>query len=248
MTQQNDPVLITGATSGIGLELLRLYHSLGYRVIAHGRSENRLSDLCDQYPGVSSLKADLANAEAVDVMMEQVMADFPNVSLVINNAAIQNDGRITDADFDPASAHQEIAINLLAPVRICHAVISHQIAKRSGRVRIVNVSSGLAFFPKTSSALYCASKAALHSLSQSMRYQLAAAGADVSISEVFLPVVDTPMTRGRNVQKMSAEQVALAIHDGIEACQDEIYVGKARWIPLISRISPVLMKSILRNG
>lgn len=248
MIQQNNPVLITGATSGIGLELLHLYHALGHLVIAHGRSETRLSKLCDQFSGVHSIKADLGDADAVDAMMAQVMADFPDLSLVINNAAIQNDGRMTDAEFSASSAKKEIAINFLAPVLICRAVITHQIAKRRGRVRIVNVSSGLAFFPKTSSAFYCASKAALHSFSQSLRYQLASADAAVAISEVFLPVVDTPMTSARNVRKMSAKQAAMAIHDGIEAGQDEIYVGKARWIPLISRISPALMKSILRNG
>ncbi|WP_430473281.1 SDR family oxidoreductase [Thalassospira lucentensis] len=255
MNKQTGIVLITGATSGIGLELLRIYHAQGVEIVAHGRSEQKLAILQDRYPGLHIVKADLSDPDAVDAMMRDVLNVYPDIRLILNNAAIQERGILTEDGFDPDVAQREIAINLLAPIRICHAFVtkyanSNRSKSRSEPVelRIVNISSGLAFFPKTSGAIYCASKAALHSLSQSLRYQLAAAGIPIAVSEVFLPVVDTPMTKGRKMRKISARKAALAIHHGIDTGLDEIYVGKARLIPIISRLSPSLMKSILRNG
>ncbi|MEQ8392119.1 MAG: SDR family NAD(P)-dependent oxidoreductase [Thalassospira sp.] len=255
MTKQTGIVLITGATSGIGLELLRIYHAQGVEIVAHGRSEQKLAILQDQYPDLHIVKADLSDPDAINAMMRDVLNAYPDIRLIFNNAAIQERGVLTDDGFDPDVAQREIAINLFAPIGICHAFIAKYANSNRPRplsdpmaLRIVNISSGLAFFPKTSGAIYCASKAALHSLSQSLRYQLAAAGIPIAISEVFLPVVDTPMTEGRKMRKISARKAALAIHDGIDAGLDEIYVGKARWIPIITRLSPSLMKSILRNG
>mgnify|MGYP000100226115 CR=1 FL=1 len=256
MTNRASSVLITGATSGIGRELLGLCYDQGFQVIAHGRSELKLSTLVDQFPGVQTVLCDLADLGAVEQMMDGVLATHPAISLVINNAAVQMPGMITQSACDPCDADREMAINFLAPLCICHAVMS-RLAKQHGmlaggtakdRIRIVNVSSGLAFFPKTGSAVYCASKAALHSLSQSLRYQISEAGLPIAISEVFLPVVDTPMTKGRNMRKISALQAASEIWDGITENRDEIFVGKARWIPVLNRVSPALMKSILRRG
>ncbi|MBO6577781.1 MAG: SDR family NAD(P)-dependent oxidoreductase [Thalassospira sp.] len=256
MNRESGTVLITGATSGIGRELLGIYHAQGFNVIAHGRSEVKLHDLKDHYPGVQTVCADLAHPASVDAMMADILRDVPRLDLVINNAAVQERGVLTDVEFSASLADREIAINLQAPIRICHAVIKGWTeqghtgtSQRTGVwSRIVNVSSGLAFFPKTGSAIYCASKAALHSFSQSLRYQLVAADLPIAISEVFLPVVDTPMTASRDIAKIPAQQAALAIHDGILAGQDEIYVGKARLIPVVTRLSPSLMKSILRKG
>lgn len=256
MNTQSGTVFITGATSGIGRELLAIFHAQGWNVIAHGRSDVKLHDLKSQYPGIRTVQADLAHPAFVDTMMADILGDTPRIDLVINNAAVQEKGVLTDADFDASLADREIAINLLAPIRICHAVIQHWTeqgtvskAEQAGTwSRIVNVSSGLAFYPKTGSAIYCASKAALHSFSQSLRYQLLAADIPIAISEVFLPVVNTPMTAGRDITKIPARQAALAIHDGIVEGRDEIYVGKARLIPVVMRLSPSLMKSILRKG
>lgn len=256
MNTQSGTVFITGATSGIGRELLAIFHAQGWNVIAHGRSEVKLHDLKARYSGIRTVQADLAHPAFVDAMMADILRDTPNLDLVINNAAVQEKGVLTDVAFDASLADREIAINLLAPIRICHAVVQHwnergatSTAEKVGAwSRIINVSSGLAFYPKTGSAIYCASKAALHSFSQSLRYQLVAADIPIAISEVFLPVVDTPMTAGRDITKIPARQAALAIHDGIFGEQDEIYVGKARLIPVVMRLSPSLMKSILRKG
>ena len=256
MNRQSRTVLITRATSGIGRELLGIYHAMGFDVIAHGRSETMLEDLKAQFPRIRTMQADLAHPASVDAMMTEIFRDLPCLDLVINNAAVQEKGVLTDVAFSAALADREIVINLLAPIRICHAVIQAQTEQgnadrpRCGKVwsRIVNVSSGLAFFPKTGNAIYCASKAALHSFSQSLRYQLVAQDLPIAVSEVFLPVVDTPMTAGRKINKISVQQAALAIYDGILAGQDEIYVGKARLIPIVTRLSPSLMKSVLRKG
>jgi uncharacterized oxidoreductase len=136
-------------------------------------------------------------------------------------------------------------VNFLAPVWLSYLALG-VFQANARRSAIVNVSSGLAFYPKTSSAVYCATKAALHSLSQSLRYQLE--GTNTRVVEAFLPVVDTPMTAGRGEEKISAAQAALEIVAGITRGHNEIFVGRTRWLPVLTRISPAIPRTILKHG
>ena len=110
---------------------------------------------------------------------------------------------------------------------------------------IVNISSGLAFFPKQTTSLYCAAKAGLHSLSQSVRYQCE--GSKTQISEAILPLVATPMTERRGTGKMEPDRVARAILAGVKAGRSEILVGKAWLLPVLQRLAPSLGRSLLRG-
>ena len=118
--------------------------------------------------------------------------------------------------------------------------------RRQQTAAIVNVSSGLAIYPKTGSAVYSATKAALHSFTQSLRYQLEDTG--VHVFEAIVPMVDTPMTAGRGSGKISAQECAKQMIAGIHANRDEIYIGKARLLPLLSRLAPGTAKRILKNA
>ena len=186
------------------------------------------------------MTATLSNSNAVTASIAQIAHEHPDIGVVINNAALQYDMPLTAEDFDPARIIDEVSINLIAP-----ALITQHLIKHARLQAVVNISSGLAFFPKQNSALYCATKAALHNFSISLRYQLAAQ--DILVSEAILPLVDTPMTSCRGSGKLTADAAARAILDGVRKGRAEIYIGKAKLIPFFMRLAPSLGRKILRG-
>lgn len=245
MLSEARTILVTGGTSGIGLELVRLLHGMGHRLVVVARSPQRLAQLRLRLPGVDTYACDLAVPGEIERLWTQVAAHHPGLSIVINNAAVQSTARFTDPDFVDGSIAHETAVNFIAPARLARLAIA--LFQADGRSSaIVNVSSGLALFPKSDAAVYCATKAALHSLSQGLRYQLE--GRSTTVVEAILPMVDTPMTAGRGTGKIDAAQAAAEIVAGIAAGKAEVYVGKARWLPWLARIAPAIPRAILRRG
>ena len=145
---------------------------------------------------------------------------------------------------DAAVLTIEFKVNLLAPALLVRALAPGIIARGGGA--IVNVSSGLAFFPKERAGLYAAAKAGVHSFTQSLRYQMEGQG--VAVIEVILPLVDTPMTAGRGKGKISAEAAATAILQGLARGKPVICVGAARALPLIQALAPWLGRRMLRGS
>lgn len=238
-------ILITGGTSGVGYQLVRKLHASGHHLIVVARTAENLKATSPELSGISAYDCDLADGAALGSTLDAIAAAHPDISIVINNAAIQYTTRLTAADFDPGMIVREVTTNLIAPAQICHRLIPGLIGK-GNKCAIVNISSGLAFYPKTDSALYCATKAALHSFSQSLRYQLEASNIDVI--EVILPLVDTPMTEGRGRGKLSAGRAADQIIAGLERGRSEIYVGKAKLIPLLLRVAPWVLRRSLKGS
>lgn len=111
---------------------------------------------------------------------------------------------------------------------------------------ILNVNSGLALVPKTSSAIYCASKGALNIFSQSLRYQLK--NTQVRVLQAFLPLVDTPMTKGRGKSKMTVEKVSTEIIKGIENTILDHDIGKVKLLRLLNRLLPSLAQKIMQGS
>lgn len=238
-------ILLTGGTSGIGLALLHQLHRQGHRVIVLARNIVKLKELHHEIKNLDIYAYDFRNTQQLKICVEKILSEHPDISILINNAAIQLTPRFTDPDFDFDGIELEVNINFLAPAHLSYLMLRSFIV--SGKsCAIVNISSGLAFYPKASSAVYCATKAAIHSLSQGLRYQLS--GQPIRILEVILPLVDTPMTAGRGRGKLSVGYVAEKIIHGMNSGKEEIYIGKARWLPLLARISPRLTKNILRTG
>jgi len=244
MELQNRTILITGATSGIGRALTLKLVGRGNSVIAVGRTEETLAELAG-IAGVIPLRCNLeAKGEILALAREIEERDLP-VSTLINCAAVQYTPTFLDSEFSFNGIETEITTNLTAVAWLTSLLLPRLMARHNGAA-IVNMTSGLAIYPKTSSALYCATKAAVHSLSQALRYQLART--PVQVTEILLPLVDTPMTRGRGTGKISPERAAEETIRAVERGRDESYVGKARLIPLQNRISPALTKRILRAG
>lgn len=235
-------ILLTGGTSGIGSQLVKKLLAQGHKLIILAR---RASTLDDAGGRLIPYDCDLSDDAQLAATLDTVIAEHPDISVVINNAALQYPVALTAPDFDPTQMRAEVMINLLAPANIVHRLLP-VLQKQARRCAIINMSSGLAFYPKTQTALYCATKAAIHSLSQSLRYQLA--GSNIDVIEVILPLVDTPMTEGRGRGKISAERAADAVLRGIDQTVLELYVGKANLLRYINRIAPSIGRKALKGS
>jgi len=203
-------IVLTGGSSGIGAVLRDRLLAEGHSLIILARRASELAP----HPRLTPMVCDLADSAAVRAAVQHIGQDHRDTAMLINNAALQYAYLLTHEDFDPAMMEREAAINLLAPALLAHGLFP-VLRLHGGASAIVNISSGLAFFPKQTSALYCATKAGLHSFSQSLRWQIEGDGIDVI--EAILPLVDTPMTHGRGTGKLSPDFAALAIIAGIKA-------------------------------
>jgi len=189
---QSNTIFITGGGSGIGKGLAESLHRLGNRVIIAGRNEAALKSVCAANRGMSYAVLDITDAAAIRSVAQRVVADFPGLNCVINNAGIQRvHDFCADGGPDDRAIEEEIQTNLLGVVRLCSAFIPH--LRTRPQATLVNVSSGLAFVPMSIIPIYCATKAAVHSFTVSLRHQLK--GSSVQVIELVPPYVATNLNR-----------------------------------------------------
>jgi len=216
-------------------------HAMNNQIIIISRTQNNWEKLKNLQPAIRCIQCDLSKKDDVLQLIKAFDSENTQIDMYINNAALQFTPKLTDPDFEFDTIEQETTTNFTAVVWLSSLLLPQLL--RQKEALIVNISSGLAFAPKSSSAVYCATKAALHSISQSLRYQLT--NTPIQVVEVILPMVDTPMTQGRNGKKISAKFAAEQIIKGITRGDEEIYVGKARFLPMMMRICPGLVKRML---
>jgi uncharacterized oxidoreductase len=185
MKLSNKTILITGGTSGIGLELAKQLLQRDNTVIVTGREQGKLDAARRSLPGVHTFQSDISDPRAIAALHDSVLAQFPALDTLINNAGIMRNLKL-DHDRDLIDVTREIEINLSGPVRMIQQFLPH-LKTRQGSL-IVNVSSGLAFIPFPASPIYCATKAALHSYTQSMRVQLEGSGWGIRSKMNAIPV------------------------------------------------------------
>lgn len=232
-------ILITGGTSGIGLELARQLLARNNTVLITGRDQEKLDDAKRALPGVHSFQSDISDPAAIVALHANVLAQFPAFDTLINNAGIMRNLNLNQ-DRDLFDVTREIDINLSGPVRMIQQFLPH--LKTRPNALIVNVSSGLAFVPMSPSPVYSATKAAMHSFSQSLRAQLADTG--VTVVELAPPGVETPLFRKefeaetKGQKAMPVSELAEKAIAGIEAGKLEIRPGQSNVLKLLSRIAP----------
>ncbi len=238
---------VTGGTSGIGRELAKLLSEKGAEVAVCGQSRERLDALALERPAIRIFRADLGRIDELPSLVRQLLQEFGAPSVLVNNAGIQfNEGWRQLGEADRVRAvEREIAVNLTSPLALT-ALLMDSLVQHPDSV-VVNVTSVLAWKPKRSAPVYCATKAALRSFTEGMRYQLAEA-TGIRMVEVVPPLVETAMTAGRGVGKISAREAAVQIVRGLERDLDHIYVGKAKILASLYRLSPGLVARILRSG
>lgn len=226
--------LVKGASSGIGRELARQLADAGVRVVALARDEQRLAEVASHNSLIVPLIADLGDPLGLSALAARVMELGPELDCVIHNAGVQYNLRFDDASYDARQIRREVDVNLVAPMVLTQSLLAY--LRLSGRAWVVNVSSGLAFAPERSAAVYSATKAGLHLFTQALRRQCAGGdGSKVTIVEVVLPLVDTPMTAGRGRGKLSAAVAARELLNGLAAGRQDIFIGKARALPWLQR-------------
>lgn len=186
MNLSNNTILITGGSGGIGLALAERLHAAGNTILICGRDEARLREAADRLPGLRIFVCDVAQAADRERLFEWATTECPQVNVLLNNAGIQRSVRLSEAE-DWSRRASEIAINLEAPLHLSSLFIPH--LQRQLQAAILNVSSGLAFVPLASVPIYCATKAAIHSFTLSLRHQLASTS--IEVIEVIPPAVQT---------------------------------------------------------
>ncbi len=189
MKMTNNTILITGGSSGIGQGLAEAFHKLGNKVIVTGRRKEALQAVIAAHPGMSAEILDVTNAEAIHRFAEKIVSDYPDLNVLINNAGITAFEKLKAAKENIGSAEAIVSTNILAPIRLTAALLPHLLSQP--KATIVNVGSGLAHVPLAAFPTYSASKAAIHSYTQSLRYQLE--GSSVEVLELIPPAVNTSL-------------------------------------------------------
>ena len=241
---ENKTTVITGGTSGIGYQMVRLlnFHN---DVIVVARPSSRLDALKKEFPNIKTFAADLSKPEEYKVLSNNIMQAHPRIDVLINNAAIQYTPSVLDESFLYDSIEQEINLNFTSVCALSYLLLPALLNEEREAV-IININSGLALAPKASSAIYCATKGAINIFSQSIGYQLE--NTNVRVMQAFLPLVDTPMTKGRGDGKISPRRVAMDIVGGIEKGAIILDIGKVKKLRLLLRFMPRLAHRIMRES
>ncbi len=190
MQMYANTIFITGATSGIGKGLAEAFYNLGNQVIISGRREDRLQDICAANPGMRHFVLDVRDLGAIRTVARKVVTEFPSLNCVFNNAGVQRRLELAPGtSLDEDGLRDEINTNVLGLIGVAAEFIPH-LTQQSNAV-LLNVSSGLAFVPLARFPVYCATKAAVHSFTISLRNQLRASA--VKVIELIPPYVATEL-------------------------------------------------------
>lgn len=185
-------ILVTGGGSGIGRALAEQFHARGNAVIVAGRRRAALDEVATANPGIDTLVLDVADATAITGAAAELARTHPKLDVVVHNAGIMRAEDMTAEPYDIADAEATIATNLLGPIRLTTALLPQ--LRRQPEATIITVSSGLAFVPRAATPTYSATKAAIHSWSQSLREQFRDTA--VEVIEIAPPGVATDLMPG----------------------------------------------------
>ncbi len=244
MKTNDNTILITGGTAGIGLALVSQFYALNNRIIVTSSNVENLEKLKLNFPNITTIVCDLGDFLAVKLLINRCLYEYSDINILINNAGIQyNYDWLSEKEGYDKIAN-EIAINLTSPMQLAYGLLPILIQKREAA--IVNVSSGLAFAPKKSAPIYCGTKAALHNATKAIRYQLE--GTSVKVFEIIPPLVDTAMTAGRGKGKISPEQLVDEFMPNFKNDKFESSIGKTKLLRFVQRILPKVADNILKNG
>lgn len=228
MNLSQQTVLITGGTSGIGLEMAKRLVDLENTVIICGRRMERLEHIKAQYPKIVVKQCDVADAAQREELFTWATNNFPQLNILVNNAGVQLLTDLTQP-VDLSRIQSEIDINVIAPLHLSSLFAAH--LSNQAEAAIINVTSGLAFAPLAFMPVYCATKAAMHSATLSLRHQLR--NTSVKVFELIPPAVDTELGHDRREDKtqshggMPVEEFVAAALEGLRNDEYETAVGQA---------------------
>lgn len=239
MDLKKSTVLVTGGTSGIGLELVRQLTGLGATIIVTGRKEEALKETQARFPKIHIFRSDVSNPQDIKRLYEAVTRQFPDLNIVVNNAGEMRLLDVQDASKDLENITREIDINLKGAIRMVHQFLPHLLQKPSAA--IVNVSSAIAFMPYSTAPVYSASKAGVHAYSQAIRLQLGKTS--VKVFELVPPGVNTNLQNDWVLppnpgQMMDVDKLVNVAIRGLQNDTLEIKPFLVKLIKFLSRLMP----------
>lgn len=240
MKTSGNTILITGGGTGIGLSLVEAFVAAGNEVIICGRRKEKLEEAQKRFPKIYTKTCDVSQASDRAELFAWASTTFKNLNILVNNAGIQ---RMVDFKKGPAdllAGENEVEVNLVAPIHLSAYFVPF-LAKQPASA-IFNVSSGLAFVPLAIMPVYCATKAAIHSFSMSLRHQLRSTS--IKVFEVIPPTTDTDLDKGARAHRGQAYRgvppsvVAKATLEGFARDMFEIGIEQGANLREASRTNP----------
>jgi uncharacterized oxidoreductase len=243
MKISGNTILVTGGATGIGFALAEAFVQAGNEVIICGRREQKLEEAKAKIPQIHTKVCDLQREKERESLCKWVSSNFQNINVLVNNAGVQRMIDFKKGTQDLVSDEDEIEINLKAYIYLS-AYFTPLFLKQK-EAAIINISSGLAFVPLAVVPVYCATKAAVHSFSMSLRYQLK--DSSIKVFEIMPPIVDTELDKGareereqayRGIQPVEVAEVTL---NALEKNEYEVAIGMAQYLRDGARSNPEQM-------
>lgn len=229
-------ILITGGSAGIGLAFALKFLELGNDVIVTGRRQAVLDQVKAKYPKLRTIQSDVADPAQIAALAARVRADFPKLDVLMNNAGIMLSKNLKAPAGDLTELMVEMDVNVGGVIRMTSALIDLLTANKG---TVINVSSALAFVAVPAAPIYCASKAAIHSYTQSLRFQLEDTG--VEVIEVMPPGVKTDMTTELaegGISLITTDELVKQSFASLKAGALEIRPGQSKQLAFMRRLAP----------
>lgn len=235
MRTTGNTILITGGSAGMGLEMARLFVANGNKVIITGRDENRLKAAAAQLGDVIAITFDVTKESDVNALVKRIADDFPELNVLINNAGRAFAYNLSGEAGAYEKAADEMMTNYLSVIRLTEKLLP--LLEKQTASAVVNVSSITAYAPNAYISTYSATKAALHSYTQSLR--LALADTSVKVFELMPPLVNTDFSSEIGGEKgIAPSVVAEDVLDAMTNNRFEIRTGATEDIYQLSLADP----------
>src|SRR6266404_67005 len=239
MKLTSNTILITGGGSGIGYELTKQLTALGNTILITGRDQSKMDRAKAAFPQIHTFRSDVSDPKAIATLCEQVTKQFPELNILINNAGIMREINVHDKARSLEDITREIEINLSGPIRMVKQFLPH--LKTKSEAAIMNISP-----------VYCATKAGLHSFTESLRVQLK--NTKVKVFELAPPATQTELLGAFNsedmkgVSIMKVEDMVRVAVKGMQTDRFEIRPGQANQLKMMSRVAPgFILKQMSRS-
>jgi len=239
MKLNGNTILITGGATGIGFALAEAFVKEDNEVIICGRREDKLREAKSKLPQIHTKVCDLSKGKERKALYNWIKSNNIDINILVNNAGIQRIFDFKKGIFNLSDGENEIEINLTAPIHLS-AYFPDLLKQKESAIN--NVSSGLGFVPIAAMPVYCATKAAIHSFSVSIRHQLR--DTSIKVFEVIPPTVDTDLDKGARDERgqedkgIPPSEVAKATLKALENDEYEIAIGMAQNLRMGARNNP----------
>ncbi len=240
-------ILITGGGSGIGGGLAKAFHERGNKVIITGRRQATLKAFAAKHKGMDFFPMDVSKDADIQKLYRFISKKYPRLDVVINNAGIWQNQDFTKAEALSKHLFDELDINLKGLIRMTQVFLP--LLFKQKEAVLMNVSSGLAYMPLSMAPVYCATKAAVHSFSMSLRHQLRKTS--VTIIELAPPAVETDLGKvpGKKDEfeypKMGLEPFIAQTMKALASNETELPIGQSKMLRLGGRLLPSVFFNML---